>query len=41
MIKRLASCVREFKRDSILAPLCVTMEVVMEVVKLVQRKLGK
>lgn len=32
MIKRLASCVREFKRDSILAPLCVTMEVVMEVV---------
>ena len=32
MIKRLASCVRDFKRDSILAPLCVTMEVVMEVV---------
>lgn len=32
MIKRLAACVREFKRDSILAPVCVTMEVIMEVV---------
>lgn len=32
MIKRLASCVRQYKRDSILAPVYVTMEVVMEVV---------
>ena len=32
MIKRLAGCVREYKKDSILTPLYVTMEVVLEVV---------
>ena len=32
MIKRLASCVRQYKKDSILAPTYVTMEVIMEVV---------
>ncbi len=30
MIKRLASCVREYKKDSILTPLFVALEVVME-----------
>ena len=30
MIKKLASCVREYKRDSILTPLFVALEVVME-----------
>ena len=30
MIKKLASCVREYKRDSILTPLFVAMEVVLE-----------
>lgn len=32
MIKRLAGCVRQYKKDSILTPILVTMEVVMEVV---------
>lgn len=32
MIKRLAACVREYKKDSILTPLYVTMEVVLEVI---------
>ena len=32
MLKQLASCVREYKRDSILTPIYVTLEVVMEVV---------
>lgn len=32
MIKRLARSIREYKRASILTPLFVTMEVVMEVV---------
>lgn len=32
MIKRLASCIRQYKKDSILTPIYVTMEVVMEVV---------
>lgn len=31
MIKRLAACVREYRRDAILSPISVTMEVVMEV----------
>ena len=31
MIKRLMACIREYKRDSILAPLSVSLEVVMEV----------
>ena len=31
MIKRLAGCVREYKKDSILAPIFITLEVVMEV----------
>ncbi len=31
MIKRLASCIREYKRDSILSPVFVTLEVLMEV----------
>ncbi|MBR5329298.1 MAG: ABC transporter ATP-binding protein [Firmicutes bacterium] len=31
MIKKLAACVGEYKRDSILAPVFVTLEVVMEV----------
>ena len=31
MIKRLLGCVREYKKDSILAPLFVTMEVLLEV----------
>ncbi len=31
MIKKLLACVREYKKDSILAPLYVTMEVIMEV----------
>jgi len=30
MIKKLASCVREYKRDSILTPILVSLEVVME-----------
>ena len=30
MLKRLLSCVRQYKRDSILAPLFVSMEVVVE-----------
>ena len=32
MIKRLARCIRQYKRESILTPIYVTMEVVMEVV---------
>ncbi len=32
MIKKLASCVREYKRDSILAPIFVSLEVVMETI---------
>ena len=32
MIKKLAASIRQYKRDSILAPVFVTMEVVMEVV---------
>ena len=32
MIKRLASCIRQYKKDSILAPIYVTMEVIMEVI---------
>lgn len=32
MIKRLAACVRQYKKDSILTPLYVTMEVVLEVI---------
>ena len=32
MIKTLLKSVREYKRDSILAPIFVTLEVVMEVV---------
>ena len=32
MIKKLASCVREYKKDSILAPIFVILEVVMEVI---------
>ena len=31
MIKRLASCVRQYKKNSILAPIFVTLEVIMEV----------
>ena len=31
MIKRLAGCIRQYKKDSILAPVYVTMEVIMEV----------
>jgi len=30
MIKKLASCIREYKRDSILTPILVSLEVVME-----------
>ena len=32
MIKRLSKCVREYKKDAILTPLLVTMEVIMEVI---------
>ena len=32
MIKRLASCIREYKKSSILAPIFIVMEVVMEVI---------
>lgn len=32
MIKRLASCIRQYKRDTLLTPFYATMEVVMEVV---------
>ena len=32
MIKRLASCVRQYKKDTLLAPAYVTLEVVMEVI---------
>lgn len=32
MIRKLAACVREYKKHAILAPLLITMEVVMEVV---------
>lgn len=32
MIKRLAGCIRQYKKDSILAPAYVTMEVVLEVI---------
>lgn len=32
MIKRLIRCVREYKKASILSPLCVSLEVVMEVI---------
>lgn len=32
MIKKLASCVREYKKDSVLAPLYVSIEVVLEVI---------
>ena len=31
MIKRLAQCVREYKKDSILSPVFVSLEVLMEV----------
>lgn len=31
MIKKIISCVGEYRRDSILSPLCVSLEVVMEV----------
>ena len=32
MIKRLAGCIREYKKDSILTPIYVTLEVVLEVI---------
>ena len=32
MIQRLARCIREYKKDSILAPIMVSLEVVMEVI---------
>ena len=32
MIKKLLRCIREYKRDSILTPILVTLEVVMEVI---------
>ena len=32
MIKRLAACVREYKKDSILTSVTVTFEVLMEVI---------
>ena len=32
MIKRLAKCVREYKKDSILSPVFVTLEVILEVI---------
>ena len=32
MIRKLARCIREYKKDSILSPLTVSMEVVMEVI---------
>jgi len=32
MIKKLARCIREYKKDSILAPITVSLEVVMEVI---------
>ena len=32
MIRKLASCVREYKRDSILTPLFVAMEVVLALI---------
>ncbi len=32
MVKRLSRCIREYKRDAVLTPICVSMEVVMEVV---------
>jgi len=32
MIRRLARCIREYKKDSILAPIMVSLEVVMEVI---------
>ena len=32
MIKKLAKCVREYKKDSILSPVFVTLEVIMEVI---------
>ena len=32
MIKRLAKCIGEYKRDSILTPIFVTFEVIMEVI---------
>ena len=38
MIKTLLKSVREYKRDSILAPIFVTLEVIMEVVNTVGRR---
>ena len=32
MIRKLAGCIREYKRASVLTPIFVTMEVVMEVI---------
>ncbi len=32
MIKKLASCIRQYKRDSLLAPIYVTFEVIVEVI---------
>ena len=32
MIKRLLHCVREYKKDTVLAPITVTLEVIMEVI---------
>lgn len=32
MIKRLLQCVREYKKDTVLAPITVTLEVIMEVI---------
>ena len=32
MIRKLLRCIREYKRDSILTPILVTLEVVMEVI---------
>lgn len=32
MIKRLSKCIREYKRDTILSPVSVTLEVIMEVI---------
>ena len=31
MVKRIAACVREYRRDSLLTPLCVALEVLLEV----------
>ena len=32
MIKRLSKCIREYKRDTILSPVIVSLEVVMDVI---------